>query len=247
MGTDEQILAEAQGAFERGVDSKSRLLQARKHFSESTDAYLELHRRGIRTPALYANLGNAAVLADRWSEAIWAYQLGLKLDPNDKAMRDHLTFARGKVIYPPAGQGRLAAETWPYWAHRPTMDGLFVLFAAAYLLTWFAATGAFVGRQFRFLILTGILIGITTVFGVGLWQLLQQAWIDRETPIVVLVGNTDFHRGNAASYPKHDVLPLLPRGLEARQLHRRGAWLQIRLTTGETGWVHASNVLVVEP
>jgi hypothetical protein len=35
--------------------------------------------------------------------------------------------------------------------------------------------------------------------------------------------------------------------MEAQQIHRRGHWLQIRLSTGEVGWVPASNLLVVEP
>src|SRR5437867_3151658 len=103
------ILAVAQDSFRAGVLHKNKLLQARKDFGKATDAYLELHNRGIRNPALYHNLGNAAVLADRWPEAIWAYHVGLKLDPNYADLRAHLTHARRKVLYPTGGQGRLEA------------------------------------------------------------------------------------------------------------------------------------------
>jgi len=99
--------AEAESAFEKGIENKGRLLVARKHFSDSTDAYLKLHRSGsVRSPQLYRNLGNAAVLADRWPIAIWAYHVGLKLDPNESHLREQLAFVRGKVTYSPKGQGR---------------------------------------------------------------------------------------------------------------------------------------------
>src|SRR5437773_79232 len=84
---NETLASEARAAFERGIDNKHKLLQARKDFSSATDAYFELHRCGVRNPALYRNLGNAAFLADRWPEAIWAYHVGLRFDPNDHATR----------------------------------------------------------------------------------------------------------------------------------------------------------------
>ena len=145
--TDEQLLVEADDAFRQGVESKTRILQARKHFSTAADAYLELHGRGVRSPALYLNLGNAAALADRWPEAIWAFHMGLKLDPNDRAMREHLGFVRAKVLYPAAGQGRLDSDSWPLWLHRPTVNELWFVFALAYVLIWVAGTGAFLSRS----------------------------------------------------------------------------------------------------
>jgi len=119
--TDEESWPTRKPRFKQGVDHKDRLLQSRKYFSRSADAYLDLHKRGMRAPALYRNLGNAAVLADRWPEAIWAYHTGLKIDPTDRAMREHLAFVRAKVIYPSSGQGRPDADVWPIWLHRPTL------------------------------------------------------------------------------------------------------------------------------
>jgi hypothetical protein len=245
--TDEEIFAQAEAAFRQGVDNKIRILQARKHFSEAADAYRELHRRGVRSPALLLNLGNAAVLADRWPEAIWAYHGGLRLDPNDRTLREHLEFARAKVLYPPAGQGRPDADAWADWLHRPTIGELSCALGLSYLLAWLAGTCAFISRQSRLFLLAGALILVAAIAGAGLWNEMRQAEIDCRTPLVVLADNTEFFRGNGISYPQHPVLPVLPRGLEARQLHRRGAWLQIRLTTGEVGWVPRSQVLVVEP
>ena len=245
--SDEEISVRAAAAFQQGVEHKTQILEARKYFSEATDLYHELHRRGVRSPALYLNLGNAAVLANRWPLAVWAYHAGLKLDPNDRALRAHLVFVRAKVNYPPAGQGRLDAETWPTWLHRPTLYELSLVGISSYMLAWLAATCAFLTRKPRLYLATMAMVGVLLVAGMGGWHELHQIETDRQTPLVVLTANAEFYRGNGVSYPQHPVLPILPRGLELRQLHRRGQWLQIRLTTGEVGWVPISSALVVEP
>jgi hypothetical protein len=245
--SDEEVRAEAQAAFHQGVLNKNKLLEARKEFSTATDAYLELHQRGIRNPALYGNLGNAAVLADRWPEAIWAYHMGLKLDPNYGDLRDHLTAVRGKILYPTAGQGRLAADAWPLWLHRPTRNELSLLFALAYALSWIAGTCAVFSRNFWLILLTIALASIVITSGAVLRLEAERAETDRRTPLVVIADNTPFYLGNGLSYEQHQGVPLLPRGLEARLIHRRGDWVQIRLSTGEIGWLPRHQVLIVEP
>lgn len=247
-------LSDAEIAFNKGIESKSRILQARKHFSDSTDIYLRVHQKGQRTPdwtarspALYLNLGNAATLADRWPEAIWAYHQGLKLDPNDLRLREHLAFVRGKVIYPPAGQGRPEPDPWPPWLYRPTEVEYAIFAAIAYGLACLLGTLAWMRSSGRLAVIACLILALALAAAFGLWRLHAQAAADRDTPLVVLRENTPFHRGNGPSYPQHPVLPILPRGMEVRQQHRRGSWLQVRLTTGEIGWISASSALIVEP
>lgn len=270
--SDADVLAAAQAAFERGMENKSRLLVAPKHFAEAADAYRELHRRGVRSPGLYLSLGNAAVLADRWPEAIWAYQMGLALDPNHAGLRENLAFVRAKVIYPPDGRGRLDPGSWPAWFPRLTAFHLVLLFSLSYLLAcvgitvailrqpsrdaaltnawnvfaWVDVPFAIVIHQPRVFAATALAILLAAASGLGLGQAMDQAESDRRTPAVVVVDNIPILRGNGPSYPPHPDLAFLPRGLEARQLHRRGTWLQIRLSTGEVGWVHQTQVLVVQ-
>lgn len=245
--TNEQILADAQAAFREGIQNKGRLIQSRADFSKSADAYLELHRRDVHNPALYRNLGNAAALADRWPVAIWAYHVGLKLDPNDRAMREHLAFARSKVLYPAAGQGRPEADAWPVWLHRPTLLELGWLFGIGYALAWLTGTFAVATKTRAWMLLAFLTIQATILFGVWLTLEFARADADRQTPLVVVAENTALYRGNGPSYPQHASVPLLPRGLEGRIVHRRGEWLQVRLTSGEIGWLPRNQVLIVEP
>ena len=147
---------------------------ARQHFSQAADRYLELHERGVRNAELYRSLGNAALLADRWPEAIWAYQLGLELDPNDAGLRDGLAFARVKVLYPPGGEGRLDPDSWPAWLHRPTRLGLFFAFAGCYALACLAGTCAWLGS--RASLFAAMILGLAALAaGAGLWQAERRA------------------------------------------------------------------------
>lgn len=253
LRTDEEILAQAEAAFQRGVENKSRFLLARTHFSEATNRYLELHRHGIRSPALCRSLGNAALLADRWPEAIWAYHVGLLLDPNDAVMREHLAFARNKVLYPPSGEGRLEPDSWPVWMHRPTIFELLCAFVGFYSVALVSGTLALfrsrngAGRLIYLSWIAGLALILAVGSGAALWHQQGQAEFDRNTPLVVIAENTAFYQGNATSYPQNAALPMLPRGMEARQIHARGTWLQIRLSTGQVGWLPRERVLIVEP
>jgi hypothetical protein len=243
--TNDDVAALAEAAFRQGVEHRSQLLAARKHFSRATDLYRDLHRRGVRSTALYLNLGNAAVLADRWPVAIWAYHLGLKLDPNDRTLREHLAFVRAKVIYPPAGQGRLEPDPWPAWLHRPTTNEWILLFLASWLLFWVIAATGLALRSWKTLLAA---VGASILpMAAGIYMQDNREQQDRDMPLVIVADNSPFYRGNGTSYLQHPILPTLPRGLEVRQLHCRGDWLQVRLTTGEVGWLPLQNVLVVEP
>lgn len=243
----DEIRADAERAFDLGVKHQARLLQSRKHFATAADRYLELHQQGVRDPALYLNLGNAAFLADRWPEALWAYHVGLKLDPNDARLRGHREHVRAKVLLPQYGQGRNEAERWPAWLYRPSLDLYAIIAGAAYALAWLAGTVALFRRSLLLALVAGLAIIIAAVAVFGWWHDHTQAQIDRATPLVILADNTPLFRGNGPNYPSHPDIAILPRGMEARQLHQRGGWLQIRLTSGEIGWIPAAVALVVAP
>jgi hypothetical protein len=178
---------------------------------------------------------------------LWAYHAGLKLDPNHAGLREHLAFLRDKVVYPPARQGRLDAETWPPWFHRPTLYELICICIVSYTAAVFVGTFAFLRFSQPWSLAAIALLAIAAVAGIGVWLELRIAALDRDTPLVIVAENTPLYRGNSFSYPHHPSLALLYRGMEVRQIHRRGQWLQICLTTGEIGWLPRSSVLIVEP
>ena len=246
--SSESLVLQAEQEFQQGLQNKTRPMLARPSFSEATDRYRELHQRGVRCPELYLNLGNAALLADRWPEALWAYHMGLKLDPNDALIAGTSGFrARAKRYIPrpdmadrKANPGRPESivRQWGCW---PPVLGLHT-FWHGWPPPW-----RFCGANLRRVFIAILAALIAATAGFGLWHGFEQADVDRQTPLIILKEKTWLYRGNGVNYPLHPELPLLGRGMEARQVHRRGAWLQIRLTSEEIGWVPLSHVLVVEP
>jgi hypothetical protein len=171
----------------------------------------------------------------------------LRLAPNDREVREQLTHARTKVYYPPAGQGRPDPDNWPIWLFRPSAGEWFTAFTALYALACIVIVVGYVRRSGGLAALAVVAVFLTMIAVSGLWFHHQKERSDRDTPLVVIATNASFHRGNGPSYPQHASVPILPRGMEAHILHQRGDWLQLRLSTGEVGWLPRNQVLIVEP
>jgi hypothetical protein len=245
--SNDERAARAAERFRQGVENVRSVAEARRRFTEAADDFYRLHERGVRSGGLYLALGNAEALAGRWPRAIWAYHCGLRLDPNNRALRDHLAYARSLVDYPSGGRGLPERGAWPAWLHRPTAGEWLTAAAAAYTLAWFAGGWWCVRRRpLPLFLLTGFVV-LAISSGAGYLVTERNAQYDRRHPLVVVGDDgTTFHRGNGPSYPLNADVPNLPAGLEARRLLRRGAWLQLQLSAGEVGWVPADRVLVVD-
>src|SRR5262249_3252386 len=157
------------------------------------------HQQGVRSPDLYLNLGNAALLADRWPEALWAYHMGLKLDPNNAQLREHRDFVRAKVTYPASGHGRPESESWPTGIYRPSLRFLAGGAGLSFGLAWFAGPTAFLRRNLRLALLAILAALVAAVAGFGLWHGLEQADADRQTPLVILTEKAWLYRGNGVN------------------------------------------------
>jgi hypothetical protein len=244
---DGDVLARAEVAFRRGVAARSRPAEARPAFAEAADAYEALHRRGACNPDLYRNEAHAALLAGRLPLAVLAYRRGLRLDPQDGPLRNGLEQARDEVAYPP-GAARPPAEAWPAWLPWPSPGALLALALVAYALAWAAAARWLVVRRGRPAALAAAALGVAVLLG-GWWAQRQanRAWKAQHPLVVVAADGAALRTGNGPSYPRHEALPALARGMEARQLFARGDWLQVELPGGAVGWVRRADVLVDGP
>jgi hypothetical protein len=241
----EERLARAQERFRLGVERLGQPAESRRFFGQAADE-LERLSGSVPSPAFYLSLGNAEALAGRWPRAIWAYQCGLEVDPNSAALREHLGYARSLVNYPPGNRGRPVADAWPRWLHRLTAADLLILATSTYGLAWLAGGWWYVRRRAVPLAAALCLFAVALAAGAGYLLEERQAHRTRRDPhLVVVAADTPLHRGNGPSYPLHPDVPTLPAGLEAWSLHRRGAWVQVRLSTGEIGWVRGDAVLIV--
>jgi hypothetical protein len=232
------ILARADSEFHKGKEASNNPAKAQEHFARAAAAFTELRRRGVHNADLYLNLGNASVLAGDLAGAILAYRGGLRLAPNDRALRANLRYARSRVQYPTTT--RPPQPDWPVY---PTpLSALIVAFGfyglscAAWLRRLITERGALLATA-----LSSAAVAAAVVYAFTAWQAADE---ERRPLVVVARDHIPLHRGNGDSYPPHPDVPHLNEGMEARRLFQRGDWLQIQLPDGALGWVHKDSVLV---
>jgi tetratricopeptide (TPR) repeat protein len=237
-----ELARQAEEEFAEGVRLRHNRDQARPRFRAAAERFEELRRRGARNARLYRNLGNSLFLAGDLPGAILAYRRGLRLAPGDRALRENLTKAREKVVYPPGSNlGRPPADR-PPWLPALGPGWLFWGAVLLYCLAWGLLARWLTRRRGRALSLS-----LGSLLAAGLLALLLARGAPAERGAVVVMADDEvlLRKGDGLTYPPRYQAPL-NKGVEARLLHRRGGWLQIELSGGEVGWVPAAYALVDE-
>jgi hypothetical protein len=239
------VLMDTSKAFAEGVELRGDAVRARPKFARAARGYDELWARGYRNPVLALNRARAHRLAGDLSGAIVAFHDGLAVARYDRPLRTGLEEARAAVAYP--HEGDLAAQCRP----RPrgtigTRMSPAEAYAAAGLVWLLACLGAArfaMTRVVGWLVFAGFWLACLGLLG-GLWA---HDWRLRERdegrPPVVVRDDVVLRKGNAEGYPAR-LESRLPRGVEARELTRRGGWVQVELAGGAVGWLPENAVIV---
>jgi tetratricopeptide (TPR) repeat protein len=235
------LLHQAEAAFQAGLDSTESAEPARDHFLRAKQLYTRLRDQGIESADLYRNLGNAALLAGDLSQAILAYRRGLSLAPGDPMLRANLKLARAQVDSSPVLQ---QDNDWLLSRLPSTPSGW--LFPAAYLC--YVSSCLFLARWWssrRDIDLCACLgsVAISLPLVLAICSSSWRAEQERLHPVVVIArDDTHLRKGNGLAYPRLDGAPL-HRGVEARLISMRSGWIKIDLASGRTGWVPEKAVL----
>jgi tetratricopeptide (TPR) repeat protein len=246
--SDRDVVERAETEFQKGVRLRQASDKARPHFRQAAGYFDELRRRGICNAVLYRNLGNAYLLADDLPLAILSYRRGLRLAPNDLALRESLAAARERVVYPASGAlGRPRIDYRPPWLLHPRGEWLLIAAAVCYALAWVFLTRWIMVRRGR-----SLAAGLAILLLAGMLSawIIALAWEERDQemyPLVVLAkDDVELRRGNGPAFPRR-YETRVHRGIEARLLFERGGWVQIELSGGEVGWVPRDYVLADTP
>lgn len=212
-------------------------------FDEAASVFQTLvERYGVEAPEAWLNLGSAAFEAGRPGPAILALHRAARLAPDSptgETARVNLARIRSALneLEGPAGTGFVFGPYADAWTA---------------LLGWTSPPVAL-----------GVFLGCWTLFFValGLWRL--GAWPKARRPLGIAVASLGLALAATAfvAYGSHRVHSYqvtvvvtdqaglaadatstrsemwLPEGLEVRVLANRGAWVQIRLSSGTTGWM----------
>jgi hypothetical protein len=247
-GADLELAGRAESAFHDGVKLRDKGELGRAEFLTAAACYEELRRRGIDNAQLEHNLGNAYFLADDLPHAILSFHRGLRLSPLDANLRQCLTEAREKVVYPdntPFGRAPVVQVglLLPGWVNN------LILAAAALLygLGSAAVTRWLMVRRFRWMAVGGITLLIAGLLTLLLIQVARSAGAEDSHPLVVIAEDgVLLRKGDGLAFPpRYDTV--VNRGVEARLLFEREGWVQIELAAGEVGWVPREYVLVDRP
>jgi hypothetical protein len=243
---DDQLARTAADEFEAGVKFRHDTALARPRFRESARMYDELWRRGFRNPDLALNRAHAHRLAGNLPASVAALHEGLSVARWDRPLQVALEDARGAVGYPLVGDLAAQCRPTPRATVGTRMSPVEAWGIAA--LLWLLACGGVarfaMTRNGWWLAFAGAWCAALALLG-GLW-LQDHRHRQRETadPLVVVTDDVVLRKGNADTFPAR-LEPKLPRGVEARELTRRGGWVQVRLAGGAIGWLPAASTLKV--
>jgi hypothetical protein len=233
---DEALLLLAEHSFAQGTSLRNDSSQARPAFARAAIGYDELWRRGYHDPALAINRAHAHELAGDLPRAIAALHEGLDAARWSRPLQAALESARAAVAYPLTGdlasQCRVAAAATI--SSRMSPREAWIVAGLLWLLMCGSLARFAMTRRKCWLTGTGLATVLLAALGV-MWL---QDWREREAaePLVIVSEDVLLRKGNADAFPAR-LTPRLPRGVEARELSRRGGWVQVRLAGGAIGWL----------
>ena len=204
---------------------------AQGRYEEAVEGYRAILDAGHASAALYHNLGNAYVRLDRVGPAVWAYERGRRLRPDDPRLRHNLEYVRRqaglpRTGLPPRGLSALVSG-WP-----PLLlfglgvlalcgGGLGVVMRAApgRLLAWPSPGG--------WGALGGGLLLVAVALGTSYVQALERRGVVMEAAVPLRAAPTDTAAADTTLRP----------GTMLDLRARRGDWTRVRLGDQSEGWV----------
>ena len=86
------------GSYADSLFLEANQLYGSQYYSESVSLYNQLINRGYSHTNLYYNLGNAYYQLGELGNAIWAYEKGLELRPQDDDLQFNLKVANARIV-----------------------------------------------------------------------------------------------------------------------------------------------------
>lgn len=238
----ERWLDSAISSYTLGMESKQRDERLR-HFAESERFFHAAIRNGAGSADSWANLGNAALQAERLGPAILAYRRALLLDPDHPRASQNLAHARSLLpewLPVPSAGGVL--DSFFFWRQSLSAsaraEGAAACFAIAALALALAVSTRLVFARYL-----GALFGLVWLGLLGSDLFYSDARSSGEA--VVIVPEVVGRAADSINAPLR-FGESLPSGTEVRILEDRGGWLHIELHNGRDAWLVASAVEPVE-
>lgn len=230
-------IAQNPSAFEKG-----NTFYNNGQYNEAIEQYQSIIKTGKHSAEVYFNLGNAYYKLNHVAPSIYNYEKALQLAPNDKDIKNNISFARNMTIdaidvLPEVGFSKLTKNTiniltFNNWAKLSV--ALVILFVILFLMYYFSFSTtqkrlSFVGS---FIVL--FLAIIALVFAFQKYNLTQN-----NHPAIVFSKESrvmsDPNKTSSEAFRLHE-------GTKVQVLEAYDNWNKIKLSDGKIGWIPSQDI-----
>ncbi|MDG1892237.1 MAG: tetratricopeptide repeat protein [Verrucomicrobiota bacterium] len=221
-------------ASESAFDAANQLYEQGRYES-SLESYQALLEKGMETPAVHFNLGNAWFRKGNTGMSIYHYLIAQTLAPMDPDIQANLKFARTSQGLPRDG----IVSPLFQWLRVISLDGwAFITLGSLWAFCILKATTQLVPRLENSTVLWRRLTGWAALAGILLFLAISWSF-ESHHPGVVILENASLH---SSPFADSKVMDSLKSGEEVLLLAEKNQWHQIRRGNGELGWLASSEL-----
>ncbi len=233
------IIAVAQNdeLFEKGKE----LYKAEK-YQEALNAWMKILESDKHSAALYYNLGNAHYKLNNIGPSIYYYEKALQLAPNDRDIRNNLSFAENakidaieplpETIFKRWYKSISGIFTFDGWAMASTIFS--ILFVALFLLYYFS-----VSERKKRVLFTGSAISIFLLLFTLVVAFKTYNDYTKDRPAIIFAESTEVKSEPTMG---SEVAFVLHEGTKVLILDQDDEWYRIVLADGKDGWIPTSEL-----
>lgn len=236
---------EVESLFHRGIELFNRAKElmstdpdtSKKLYLEAAACFREIYESyGVVNGRLFYNTGNCYFLAQDIGRAILFYKKAMKLIPNDRNLRQNLSYARSKRRDKIEEEiGTRIFKILFFWHYDLSIVSKLKLFSALFGLTWLVASlNLLLRRRMNMKWLIALLSAVSFVLFISL----AVESVSNATRIegVITADEVVARKGDGLIYAKSFDQPLHS-GTEFLLLEERNDWYHIELTDGRRCWI----------
>lgn len=229
----DELIQRAVDAYQAGMDSQDRSVRLQQ-FQIAESLFRQATAELDRSASLWVNLGNAALQAEDFGQAVVAYRHALSLEPAHQQAQANLNYVRSLMPewlqYDPPNQ---LLRTILFWQYSFSPATLQLVSALMFLVTALLVAASFRWSQplLRMLAIVPAVVWIV-LFASG-WAVRWPA--SRPEGVVMVRESVARSADSLASTAR--FAEALPSGTEVAILERREDWVRIEITNQQTAWL----------
>lgn len=211
-------------------------------YKEAITSWMKIVENGEHSAELYFNIANAEYKLNKIGPSIYYYEKALQLDPNDRDIKNNLTFAENarvdaitplpKTIFSKWYKNIAEVFTYNGWA---TLSIIFsILFVGLFLWYYFSYSA----KIKRLLFTTSMLSMFLFIGSIGMAFLTYDEY-SKNNPAIILAEEIEIkaepNRGSSTAFILHE-------GTKVQVTAEDGQWYRILLADGKDGWIQNSEL-----